>query len=395
MAVFGPPISQNEKKEMGIYPDSPQTRKSSGQLGCGSILLAVMIRGGFLSIEERAALEAVMGHPSETHGVARRANAVLLLDDGLSCVEVAKVLYLDDDTVRTWLKRYRAGGLDEMTLFDWHGRSGHLSREQEAELSAHLSQRLYRDTGEVAAHIKATYGVIYSHSGCIKVMHRLGFEYKRPKSLPAQADEAEQAAFIEAYDKLLNGLAADEVVYFADAVHPEFQSRPVHGWVKKGDKVALRRTSGRQRINLHGALNLENFHCPLVQAERINAASTIALFEMLEATNPGRVADLCLRRQCPLSPRPPGPTMAGETGLPHQAHLPTVLRSPPQRHRAIMGRHASRGDPQQLSTPASPSSPKPSTISSADDCHESGRRGRDTITDNFRIISHKDFRVLG
>ena len=92
-----------------------------------------------------------MGHPSETHGVARRANAVLLLDDGLSCVEVAKVLYLDDDTVRTWLKRYRAGGLDEMTLFDWHGRSGHLSREQEAELSAHLSQRLYRDTGEVAA----------------------------------------------------------------------------------------------------------------------------------------------------------------------------------------------------------------------------------------------------
>ena len=54
--------------------------------------------------------------------------------------------------------------------------------------------------------------MIYSHAGCIKVMHRLGFEYKRPKSLPAQADEAEQAAFIEAYDKLLNGLAADEVV---------------------------------------------------------------------------------------------------------------------------------------------------------------------------------------
>ena len=63
---------------------------------------------------------------------------MLLLDDGLNCVEVAKVLYLDDDTVRTWFKRYRAGGLDELTTFDWHGRSGHLSREQEAELSAHL-----------------------------------------------------------------------------------------------------------------------------------------------------------------------------------------------------------------------------------------------------------------
>ena len=55
--------------------------------------------------------------------------------------------------------------------------------------------------------------------------------------------------------------------------------------MRKGDKVGLRRTSGRQRINFHGALNLENFHCPLVEAERINAASTIALFEKLEATN--------------------------------------------------------------------------------------------------------------
>ena len=73
-----------------------------------------MIRGRFLSAKERTALQAVMRHPSETHGVARRANAILLLDDGLSCADVAKVLYLDDDTVRTWFKRYQAGGLDEI-----------------------------------------------------------------------------------------------------------------------------------------------------------------------------------------------------------------------------------------------------------------------------------------
>ena len=69
-----------------------------------------MLRGGFLSAKERTALQAVMRHPSEIHGVARRANAILLLDDGLSCADVAKVLYLDDDTVRTWFKRYQAGG---------------------------------------------------------------------------------------------------------------------------------------------------------------------------------------------------------------------------------------------------------------------------------------------
>ena len=41
-----------------------------------------MVRGGFLSAKERTALQAVMRHPSEIHGVARRANAILLRDDG-------------------------------------------------------------------------------------------------------------------------------------------------------------------------------------------------------------------------------------------------------------------------------------------------------------------------
>ena len=203
-----------------------------------------MIRGRFLSAKERTALQAVMRHPSETHGVARRANAILLLDDGWNCAKVAEALYLDDDTVRTWFKRYQAGGLDEMKVFDGKGRSGDLSRERMAELSARLGERLMRDSGEVAAYIAARWGVVYGPSGCVALLHRLGFEYKRPESLPARSDEARQAAFISRYDQLLNGLAADEVVYFADAVHPEYQSRPAHGWVRKGDKVALRRTSG-------------------------------------------------------------------------------------------------------------------------------------------------------
>ena len=352
-----------------------------------------MISGGFLSAQERAALKAVMRHPSEIHGVARRANAILLLDKGWSCAAVAEALYLDDDTIRTWLKRYRLGGLDELTLFDWHGRSGHLSREQEAELASHLSERLYRHTGEVAAHIKASYGVTYSHSGAIKLMHRLGFEYKRPESLPAQADEAKQAAFIETYEKLLKGLADDAAVYFADAVHPEYQSRPAHGWVKKGDKVALRRTSGRQRYNLHGALNLENFHCPLVQAEKINAATTIALFEKLEAANPTKrriyvITDNARYHHARLVRQwleRPGCRIKVVFLPAYAPHLNAIERLWGVLHREVTHNKfypsfdrftEAIGDFFGRRLP------------------ENWRSWRDTITDNFRVISHKDFRVL-
>ena len=67
-----------------------------------------------------------------------------------------------------------------------------------------------------------------------------------------------QTAFIATHDQLRGGLAADEAVCFADAVHPECQSRSAHGWIRKGDKGALKRTSGRQRLNLHAAPKLEN-----------------------------------------------------------------------------------------------------------------------------------------
>jgi DNA-binding NarL/FixJ family response regulator len=46
------------------------------------------------------------------HRLARRSNALVLLDDGMSCEAIAKVLFLDNDTIRTcevgaWIARTR------------------------------------------------------------------------------------------------------------------------------------------------------------------------------------------------------------------------------------------------------------------------------------------------
>lgn len=148
-----------------------------------------------LTTQQRLALERIVHRPRGDHGVARRANAILLLDDGKSHAQIAEFFYLDDDTVRGWFKRFEAGGWEALERFDWHG-------------------------GQ-------------SHSGCLKLLHRMGFEYRKPKALPRVADEGAQRDFIAFYEGLLNNLPADETVYFADAVHPEYQRRPAFGWVKK------------------------------------------------------------------------------------------------------------------------------------------------------------------
>ena len=56
-----------------------------------------MIRAGFLDPESRKDLTELARDGSAAHRLARRANALVLLDDGMSCGDVAKVLLLDDD----------------------------------------------------------------------------------------------------------------------------------------------------------------------------------------------------------------------------------------------------------------------------------------------------------
>jgi transposase len=247
-----------------------------------------VIRPHFLSADQRATLEKMVRRTSEPHGPARRANAILLLDDGYSCEAAAKVLYVDDDTVRGWYERWTSGGAQALSTFDFKGAKRTLSAEQEAELIKDLTARLFLTSGEVHAHIRSKFGVEYSRSGLIKYLNRLGFEYRKPKALPAQANVEAQQAFIAAYEKLLNDLGADEVVYFADAVHPEYQSRPAYGWVRKGDKVAVKRTTGRKRMNLHGALCLEDFDCQIIEGETISAETTLRLLKRLSAKHPDK-----------------------------------------------------------------------------------------------------------
>ena len=115
-----------------------------------------------------------------------------------------------------------------------------------------------------------------------------GFEYRKPKALPRVADEVKQADFIDFYESLLNTLPADEAVYFADAVNREYQSKPAFGWVKKGSNPAVKTTQGRGRVNIHGALCLENFDAPFIEPVTVNGNSAVQLLAKIEANNPTR-----------------------------------------------------------------------------------------------------------
>ena len=69
-------------------------------------------------------------------------------------------------------------------------------------------------------------------------------------------------------------------------MHPTHAARPVGCWAPSQEKLAIEQTSGRQRINIHGAIDLETGQTRMIEALTIDAASTIRLLQSIEALYP-------------------------------------------------------------------------------------------------------------
>lgn len=247
----------------------------------------LMIRRGFLDKASRKDLIALARDGSAAHRLGRRANALVLLDQGMSCAAVAQVLLLDDDTIRSWHRLYQQDGIEGLASFGYEGSTCRLSEEQQERLAAWVAETLPGSTREIGAWIERECAIAYQgRSGLIALLHRLGMEHRRPTPLARRLDPEKQEAFIKAYEDRLNHLGADEVVLFADAVHPVHASRPVGCWAPKHVPIAIAQTSGRQGLNIHGAIELETGQTHMLEALHVDADSTIRLLATIEARYP-------------------------------------------------------------------------------------------------------------
>jgi hypothetical protein len=118
-----------------------------------------MIRGGFLDSESRHDLIELARDGSVPHRLARRANALVLLDDGMSCSAIAQVLLLDDDTIRTWYRLYEEDGIEGLVSFGNEGSACRLNEAQQDRLKTWVTDNLPRTTREVGLWIEQECGI--------------------------------------------------------------------------------------------------------------------------------------------------------------------------------------------------------------------------------------------
>ena len=236
-------------------------------------------------------------------------------------------------------------------------------------------------------------GIEYQgRSGLIALLHRLGREHRKPMTISRKLDPAKQAAFIRSYEALLNQLSTDEAVTFADAVHPTHAVRAVGCWGPKNIPVAIMQSSGRERPNIHGAIDLETGNTRMLDVLVVNAANTIMLLMAIEVMYPGKrlihvFLDNARYHYVKLG------AMAGAAGMPYPAALHPVRLPASGSNRTIVGIDAPALHPQQMLH----------WVQGFHPCGTEFLRQKvprnwhvycDQVTDNFRVIDPADFRVL-
>lgn len=236
----------------------------------------------FLTPESRAKL--LSDHRNERDGKKRdRIKTILLADDGWTYRNIAKALFIDEQSISRHVQEYKETG--NLTL-NSGGSVSKLNEEQTTALIVHLKETLYLQVSGICQYVEATYKITYTVAGMTSWLSTHKFVYKKPKGVPAKADPVKQEEHIEKYKKLMNETPEDEPILFGDSMHPTQSSKLTSGWIYKGEEHYLPTTGQRTRVNITGALNLETAHVVHGAYDKICGASFIQFLEKVQNAYP-------------------------------------------------------------------------------------------------------------
>jgi len=245
------------------------------------ILVLLAMRKFYLDKEQVSELRAAHNAERNRHA-AYKINAVILLGTGWKLKDVKEALLLDDETLSSYVKKYQAGGIGTLLQTNYSGKPANLDKKQLTKLRQELDNHIYLTTGAIIQYLSQQFGIEYTPSGMRDLLHREGYVFKKPKLVPGNPDSEAQEDFVCFYEEFMENKGNDVEVLFIDAVHPEHNTMAAYGWIKKGETRKLKTNSGRQRLNLHGAINAETMETTIIESDTINRDSTIQLLNLLD-----------------------------------------------------------------------------------------------------------------
>lgn len=215
-----------------------------------------------------------------------RVAMVFLSTEGYSQKWVAELLGVSRNSVRSNLDRFQSGGVEALRQLNYRKP---VSKQEASWPMIEQSFRSVppRTSAEAAFRMSEISGIPVSTRQAIEIMKKKGMRFLATVQVPAKADLAQQAEFVEQtlqplLKKAENG---DCKVYFVDAAHFLHGAYPTQVWAF--GRTMVKTSSGRQRMNVLSALDATTkWINSRREGKYVNASTAEALMEDIREASP-------------------------------------------------------------------------------------------------------------
>lgn len=169
--------------------------------------------------------------------------AVYLKSQGLPHHDVCRLTRISENNLRSYLRRYKEGGVQRLKQTDWDGPVSELSDHRQA-IEEHFRKNPPRSTVQAVANIERITGVRRGLTQVRKFLKGMGLKFQKLGMIPAKADE--QGKFLDQalWPRLRQARRLRRVVCFVDAAH--FVHGTFLGYLWCFNRLLIRGLSGRR-----------------------------------------------------------------------------------------------------------------------------------------------------
>lgn len=184
----------------------------------------------------------------------RRMEAVYLKSQGLCHEEIGRLVGISQKTLRRYVRRYQAGGIEGLKELKFRRPQSALVAHR-GSLEARFREHPVATVAEAQAVIEQQTGLRRWPTQARRFLRQMGIARRKAGIVPAKADVEKQEAFRtrELEPRLAQAQAGQRAVFFVDA--SRFVLGAFIGFLWSFARVLVKTPSGRQRFNVLGALN--------------------------------------------------------------------------------------------------------------------------------------------
>lgn len=216
---------------------------------------------------------------SKKHLVRQRAHCILLNDQGIPPLELAKLFGGTPRTIYSWLDRWEGRRFAGLYDAPGRGRKEKLNAVQQEQVKQWVKDHP-KNLGKVLVLIKENFGESVCKRTIQRILHACQFSWRRvrrkPNGSPDPEDYAQKKQEVEALKAQAEKSTLD--LYFFDG--SGFCQTPYlpYAWQEKGETLALESEHGN-RLNVLGFLSREQGLVACTTEENVTSELGIACFD--------------------------------------------------------------------------------------------------------------------